>query len=64
MINRLIMILKIVREHWFCIKLQVLKPTIRAMTVKTTAEKRIHNLETGKTSESVEKTANFVKLLF
>lgn len=40
-------------------ELQVLKLTIRAMTVKTTAEKRIHNLEKGKTSESVEKMANF-----
>lgn len=39
-------------------ELQVLKLTIRAMTVKTTAEKRIHNLEKEKT-ESVEKTANF-----
>lgn len=37
-------------------ELQVL--TIRAMTVKTTAEKRIHNLEKGKT-ESVEKMTNF-----
>lgn len=42
------MILKIVRAHWSCIKLQVLKLTIRAMTVKTTAEKRIHNLEKEK----------------
>lgn len=39
-------------------ELRVLKLTIRAMTVKTTAEKRIHNLEKEKT-ESVEKTANF-----
>lgn len=40
-------------------ELRALKLTIRAMTVKTTAEKRIHNLEKGKTPESVEKMANF-----